>query len=152
MSRIRPLMLLLCTVMLLNSGCLLQGKKQDRWKPIEQNTAPVVHEIQWKAETLSIISKWYTGDSQNRKSLADANPNINPHSLFLGNRIFIPSHLAKTRDPMTKEFVTSCYNQLSKKKKKPAASKKSVKKKVPPKKEVEPAPEEMDDFEVIGPK
>ena len=152
MSRIHPLMLLIFIVTVLNSGCLLQGKKQELWKPIDQNTAPDVHEIQWKAETLSIISKWYTGDSQNWKSLADANPNINPHSLFLGNRIFIPSHLVKTRDPMTKEFLTSCYNQLSKKKKKPAASKKPVKKKAPQKKEVNPAPEEIDDFEVIGPK
>ena len=97
MARIRPLMLLFFIVTLLNSGCLLQGKKQDRWKPIDQDTAPVVHEIQWKSETLSIISKWYTGDSQNWKSLADANPNINPHSLFLGNRIFIPSHLVKNQ-------------------------------------------------------
>ena len=152
MSSLRPLMLLIFIVTVLNSGCLLQGKKQDRWKPIDQNTAPVVHEIQWKAETLSIISKWYTGDSQNWKSLADANPNINPHSLFLGNRIFIPSHLVKTRDPMTKEFVTSCYNQLSKKKKMPGPSKKAMKEKIQPQKEPESTPQNVDAFEVIGPK
>ena len=151
MSKIHPLILLLFILTLLNSGCLLHGKKQDRWKPIDQNKAPVVHEIQWKSETLSIIAKWYTGDSQNWKALADANPNINPRSLFLGNRIFIPSHLVKTRDPMPKEFVTNSYNQLSKKKK-PAVSKKPMKKKIPKKKKAEPTPEDIDAFEVIGPK
>ena len=144
-------MLLLLIGTLLNSGCILQSKKQDPWKPIDHHKAPVVHVVQWKSETLSMIAKWYTGESKNRESLADANPNINPDSLFLGNRIFIPSHLVEASDPMTKEFVTNCYKQLNKKKV-PAISKKPLKKEIPQKKESESIPETIDAFEVIGPK
>ena len=92
MSKILPLILLLFIGSFLNTGCIIQGKKQDLWKPIDQNKSPVVHEVQWKSETLSIIAKWYTDESKNWEELADANPNINPDSLFPGNRIFIPSH------------------------------------------------------------
>lgn len=138
-------------LLFITAGCILPGKKYDDWQPIDKNKAPVVHEVQWKAETLSIIAKWYTGESKNWEFLADANPNINPDSISIGNKIFIPSELVKTRDPMTKQFVTKYY-QKPKKKKAPLKSTKVQKKKEPEKVDPGPATICEDDFEVIGPK
>ena len=102
-------MLIVFMILFINGGCILGGKRNGHWQPVDENTAPVVHEVQWKAETLSIISKWYTGKSNNWGFLADANPNINPDSISIGDKIFIPSDLVKTRDPMTMQFVKKYY-------------------------------------------
>jgi hypothetical protein len=151
MSKIHPLILIVFMLLFITAGCILPGKKHDDWQPIDKNKAPVVHEVQWKSETLSIIAKWYTGESKNWEFLADANPNINPDSISVGNKIFIPSDLVKTRDPMTKQFVTKYY-QKPKKKKAPLKSTKVQKKEGPVKADSKPAPNYEDDFEVIGPK
>lgn len=135
----------------ITAGCILPGKKHDDWEPVDKNKAPVVHEVQWRSETLSIIAKWYTGESKNWEFLADANPNINADSISIGNKIFIPSDLVKTRDPMTKQFVTKYYRK-PKKKETPLKSAKVEKKEGSAKAESKPAPNCEDDFEVIGPK
>ena len=119
--KVHPLILIVFILLFINTGCILSGKKNDHWQPIDRNTAPVVHEVQWEAETLSIIAKWYTGESKNWEVLADANPNINPDSISIGNQIFIPSDLVKTRDPMKKQFVSNCY-QSGKEKEGPSTS------------------------------
>ena len=109
MLKVYPLILIVFILLFINTGCILSGKKSGNWQPVDRNAAPVVHEVKWKAETLSIIAKWYTGKSQNWEVLADANPNINPDSISIGSKIFIPSDLVKTGDPMTKQFMTTCY-------------------------------------------
>jgi hypothetical protein len=68
-----------------------------------------VHTVKWGGETVSIIAGWYTGDIENWKTLAQANPNIDPARIFVGNKIRIPEDLLKTREPMPKEFVDSFY-------------------------------------------
>jgi hypothetical protein len=84
MLRVHPLILIVFMLLFINAGCILSGKKSGQWQPIDKNMAPVVHEVQWKAETLSIIAKWYTAESKNWEFLADANPNINPESISIG--------------------------------------------------------------------
>jgi len=143
MQKVHPLILVLLIVPILGTGCLLQGKKHE-WQPIRQKNASVVHEVQWPKETLVIVAKWYTGASKNWEPLADANPNINPESLSPGSKIFIPSDLVKTRDPMPKKFVVKYYQKPKKKK--------APKKDIPEKKGPEPTPKDIEDFEVIGPK
>ncbi len=150
MQKIHTLILVLVIVSIAGTGCLLQGKKQ-KWQPIKQKSVSVVHEVQWPKETLKIVAKWYTGASKNWEPLADANPNINPESLSPGTKIFIPSNLVKTRDPMPNKFVVKCY-QKQKKKKAPVKTSKTPKKDVPAKKEPESTPKDIEDFEVIGPK
>ena len=49
---------------------------------------------------MSEIASWYTGDSKNWKNIARANPDLNPKSLLVGNEIYIPAKLLKTRDPI----------------------------------------------------
>ncbi len=88
-------------------------------EPTEKMTY-LVHTVKWSGETVSIIAGWYTGDIENWKALAEANPNINPNRIYEGNKILIPEKLLKTRDPMTKEFVEKFY---PKPKPKPAPSK-----------------------------
>ena len=80
---------------------------------------------------MSIIAGWYTGDIENWKALAQANPHMNPNRIFVGNKILIPENLLKTREPMPKEFVDSFYS-------KPKKEKPSPKPGPPEKKEEEP--------------
>ena len=61
------------------------------------------------------IARWYTGDEENRKALASANPDIDPDFLLVGNDIYIPSALLKTRKPMEPEsFQTSAAESTKK--------------------------------------
>jgi hypothetical protein len=64
-----------------------------------------VHQVKWEGETVSIIAIWYTGDIENWKVLSTVNPNLNPNLIHVGDRIFIPQELMKTKEPMSKEFV-----------------------------------------------
>ena len=73
------------------------------------NKTYFTHAIRFGGETVSIIAGWYTGDIENWKALAEANPNIDPKRVLVGNKILIPEDLLKTREPMPKEFVDSFY-------------------------------------------
>lgn len=68
-----------------------------------------VHTVRWRGETISIIAGWYTGDIMNWKAVAEINPEINPTRIYEGNKIRVPEHLMKTRDPMPKEYVDGFY-------------------------------------------
>ena len=132
------------------SSCGIFGKKDDEWKPVKPRRAALVHTIQWSQETLQIIAAWYTGDKKNWEPIADANPAINPDDLAVGDTVYIPTNLIKTRKPLTKDFVTQYY-----KKPKPKQPKKTTT--APP---AEKPPEESpaehtetdDEIEFFGPK
>ena len=64
-----------------------------------------VHTVKWNDETGFAIAAWYTGDQENWKTLAGANPQINPIQVCEGDKILIPDHLLKTREPLPREFV-----------------------------------------------
>ena len=130
-------------------GCVEPGKKHDAWQPVTPKKTSFVHMVQWSGETLPIIAKWYTGDSDNWQFLADANPNINPERLSAGSTIFIAEDLLKTRKPMPREFIAEYYHRP---KKQPPPSKPAS---APPKKapaEPAPLPKKEGKFEVFGPK
>jgi hypothetical protein len=63
------------------------------------------HTVRQPGEKLSAIAGWYTGDVGNAKALAKANPDIDPEFLLVGNEIFIPSELLKTRKPLHQKSV-----------------------------------------------
>lgn len=153
MKKSFPLILTAWIVFSMGIGCGLKGKKKDAWQPVQQKKTPVVHIVQYPKETLSIIARWYTGDVKNWESLADANPNINPDLLSLGNEIFIPEHLVKTRKPMPNEFISKFY-QTSKQKEAPTKAAEAPQKEAPQKEGPAPLPkdEDEDEFEIFGPK
>ncbi len=124
---------------LLNS-CGIFGKKEPAWKPVKPENQSLVHTVKWQKETLPLIAKWYTGSNQNSIAIADANPAVNHDRLIVGDTIYIPKELLKTRKPLPETFLFKPKKVVPKKhkKKKPA-------KPAPPKKE-------EGDFELFGPK
>jgi len=76
----------------------------DKAEPKSQETS-YRHKVKWNGETLSIIALWYTGDTNHWKTIAQANPGMNPHRIFDGSEILIPETLMKTREPLPKEYV-----------------------------------------------
>jgi len=77
--------------------------------PAPPPTSYYTYTVKWSGESVSIIAAWYTGDLQNWKILAQANPALNPNLIFPGIKVLIPENIMKTRDPMPKEFVDSFY-------------------------------------------
>jgi hypothetical protein len=96
--------------------------QQVRPPPVEAKAAPeplpavqpeppqeppyLVHTVKWPGETLALIAKWYTGNTENWRAIAKANPKLDPRRIRLGSHIQIPSELLKNREPMPREFVT----------------------------------------------
>jgi hypothetical protein len=74
------------------------------------------HTVKWSGETLSIIALWYTGDQSNWKTIAQANPDLNPNRILGGHEILIPERLMKTHDPLSKEYVDRFYARAKKEK------------------------------------
>jgi hypothetical protein len=81
--------------------------------PLPEETEPeppvveqdYVHTVSISGESLSIIAKWYTGDLQNWKKLAEHNPALNPNRIFKGDKILIPRDLLIREEPLTQEFI-----------------------------------------------
>lgn len=81
-------------------------------KPVlPEGTTYFVHTVRYQGETVSIIAAWYLGDKMRFDVLAAANPEINPSLVRVGMRIKIPEGMAKTREPMPKEFVDGFYRR-----------------------------------------
>ena len=93
-------------------------KPEARKVQSRQPARHLVHRVRWPGETLSIIAKWYTGEFNNWKTLADFNPKLKPDRIWVGQKILVPEGLLKTREPMPKSFVSQ-FTRKSKKKKSP---------------------------------
>ena len=78
-----------------------------------------IHSVKWSGETVSIIAAWYTGEMENWKILAEANPEVNPNRIYNGVTIRIPQNLLKTREPMPREFLDRYYSKSKKEKPRP---------------------------------
>jgi hypothetical protein len=111
-------------------------KEIEEEKP--QEPAYFMHTVRWPGESLSIIAKWYTGDFENWRVLAHANPGIDPNLIFVGNKIRIPENLLKTRKPIPERFVTGFG---------PKPRRKELPPETPP-----PAPSEDEEEILFGPK
>lgn len=81
-----------------------------------------VHRVTWTGESLSIVAKWYTGNLENWKALAKANPEIKPEFLQVGMKIRIPEAIIVNPNPMTQEFVASHYPKDTKRSKSPQST------------------------------
>lgn len=103
------------------SGCshlerITQPKSQG--SPVEDLAAKehksFDHRVKWPGESLSIIAKWYTGDSTNWKALAKANPDLNPNLIRIGDSIVIPGSLIENEKPMPRDFLPSSTRKTGK--------------------------------------
>jgi hypothetical protein len=74
-----------------------------------KQTAFYVHKVKWPGESLSIISKWYTGNIDQWSAIAKANPALDPKRIHVGMKIRVPRKIMTTTKPMPKEFVASFY-------------------------------------------
>jgi nucleoid-associated protein YgaU len=88
--------------------------KTEALPTLPPQSPPFYHSINWNGETLSIIAAWYTGDGNNWKALAKANPHMNPNLVTWGDEILIPERLLKTRERMPKTFVERFYQKSEK--------------------------------------
>ncbi len=128
-SIIKNLISLLCLALMVTAlSCGLLEKKTDEWHPVKPKKKSFVHTVKHRKENLKIIAAWYTGKDVNEKVLADANPNINPNLLLVGNRIYIPRNLLKTRKSMPDDYLKKWTVKNKKRKKKTNAVHSSKKK------------------------
>ncbi|MGA1844626.1 MAG: LysM peptidoglycan-binding domain-containing protein [bacterium] len=124
----------------LTVGCGILTKDAREWQPVKPRDTAYVHTVKWQGETLQVIAAWYTGNKENWQALSDANPVINPDRLSIGNQIFIPQELLKSREPLPREFIARLYE-------KPKKVKRETKKPAP-----QPAVDIDEEFVLFGPK
>jgi hypothetical protein len=63
------------------------------------------HKIRWQGETLSLVAMWYTGKHSNWKKLVNHNPELNPNRIRVGQKVYIPKTMLKTRKPLPQKFA-----------------------------------------------
>lgn len=73
--------------------------------PYSKNSEYLVYRTQWPYETLPGIAEWFTGDSENWKTLAGANPKLKPKHIPADQQILIPANLVKTTTLPTEAFA-----------------------------------------------
>lgn len=74
-------------------------------EPYSKNSKYVVYRTRWSYETLPGIAEWFTGDSENWKRLAQANPKLHPQRIRANAPILIPAKLVKKKTPPTEAFA-----------------------------------------------
>lgn len=129
-------------VLLLASGCgHLLKKKQTKWHPVKQKKHVFIHVVEYKNESYEMISKWYTGKHKNAEFIISSNPTLNPDKPQIGDNVFVPGKLLRTRKKLPLRFVDSFFKKTEKK-----VKKKKVK--VPARE----SSKKNDDFQLIGPR
>ena len=80
----------------------MMGTKKPLPRKVVSKALPgyFAHTVTQPGEKFSAIARWYTGNAENRNAIARANPDIDPNLLRVGDEIYIPAGLLKTRKPM----------------------------------------------------
>ena len=82
------------------------NKKLPAWaKKSSSKGTYYFHKVRYPGESLSVIAEWYTGDVENWRYLAKANPKLDPEGVGIGTTVLIPKNLLHTKKAMPKEFV-----------------------------------------------
>jgi hypothetical protein len=82
------------------------NKSQPEALAAPEQTNYFEHRVTWSGETLSLIARWYTGHYGNWKAIAQANPGLNPNRILVGNIIYIPPEMMKTKKPLPRKVVS----------------------------------------------
>ncbi|WKZ57025.1 MAG: LysM domain-containing protein [Bdellovibrionota bacterium] len=99
------------------AGCAKKGGPPPQ--PAPQYHA---HTVTYSGETLAIIAKWYTGDSENWKAIANANPKVNPARMKIGTVLQIPMTLVKRTEPLPQKNIPRAGSVTRTAKGKPSSS------------------------------
>ena len=67
--------------------------------------ACITHTVQFPGETLTLISLWYAGSTENWRKIAAQNRAIVPEHLKMGDTISVPTAIAVRTEAMPKRFV-----------------------------------------------
>jgi hypothetical protein len=127
------LVLLLAALGLTACGGSAKVQKPDESAPTAQEPSTYEHTVRWPGETLSVIAKWYTGDTKNWVALARENPSVSPNKLKIGGAVQIPRELLTNTEPMPRSAIA----QAASKSKRAHGSKGTVSRKGDP--QVEPS-------------
>ena len=111
--KIRSLALLGLALLWIIAGCATVDKyvaqinqKLPSWaKKFNSKGTYHFHKVRYRGESLSVIAEWYTGDVDNWRSLAKANPKLDPDRITVGTTVLIPENILHTKKAMPKEFV-----------------------------------------------
>lgn len=70
-----------------------------------KDVAYVKHVTKYSSENLVCVAEWYTGDPENWRVLAKANPDIDSAKIPVGTKILIPEKLIRNHKDLPKEFA-----------------------------------------------
>lgn len=135
------LIIVLMIILSISAGCSFFEKKKTKWRPVKDKNQVFLHEVKWEDESYEIIAKWYSGKKENTELIINANPTLNPEHLKVGDRVFIPKKIIRTRNNFSRKYVKS-FN------KKPVTK---IKQKYVPQKNRKPE-KDAENFELFGPR
>jgi hypothetical protein len=81
----------------------------------DSSTEYSYHTVMYSGETLSIIARWYTGQSGNWEVLLDHNGDLDPRRLQIGDLVKIPQELLIRDESMPKAFVDKANAKVAQK-------------------------------------
>ncbi|RIK99980.1 MAG: hypothetical protein DCC75_14165 [Proteobacteria bacterium] len=90
-------------------GCVQKPKPSDT-DPNNLANSYLTHIVKFQGETLAVISKWYTGDSQNWQRIQAANPGLDVRRMRMGQVIRIPRILVIKETPLPASAIGSTRN------------------------------------------
>jgi hypothetical protein len=83
------------------NSLLRQNRQETKSTPEIKTWA---HKVRHHRETLFSIALWYTGSGENWPRLVEANPDLDPRRIHIGDTIQIPEDLLITRHPVPADF------------------------------------------------
>jgi hypothetical protein len=75
-------------------------RQNNRKPPPAPETGMWAHKVRNQRETFYSIALWYTGSGMNWPRLVEANPDIDPKRIQIGDTILIPESLITNRRPL----------------------------------------------------
>lgn len=112
MKKFIKLILILVIALSICSGCSLFGKKKrTKWRPVKHQKHVFIHVVRWDDETYEMIAKWYTGQKERTEPIINANPTLNPESLQIGDKVYIPKKILRTRKQFSRKYVEGFYKK-----------------------------------------
>ena len=71
----------------------------------QKRPSDLVHTVRWRGESLSLIAKWYTGETANWRLLAEYNALAHPDRIRIGDTIRIPESRLTNRSALPRTFL-----------------------------------------------
>lgn len=102
MKNLRPV-LVFC-LLLIQTGCVFRQNDNNK---NDASQSVFKHKIEHPGETLGLIAKWYTNKSSNWVLIAEANPDIRPNHLQLGQIIAVPRSIMVRSTAISQEFINA---------------------------------------------